>query len=74
MFLKELLLRLNRTLWGQFLREICLFKKMTPKVGRNRKAVKELNKLSFGQMQTRTQGCITEPVQCYHCFMGWSYI
>jgi hypothetical protein len=31
MFLKELVLRLNRTLWGQFLREICPLKKMTPK-------------------------------------------
>jgi hypothetical protein len=31
MFLKELVLRLNRTLWGQFLREICHFKKTTPK-------------------------------------------
>jgi hypothetical protein len=37
--LKELLLRLNRTLWGQFLREICHFKKMTPKVGRNITAI-----------------------------------
>jgi hypothetical protein len=30
MFLKELVLRLKRTLWGQFLREICPLK-MTPK-------------------------------------------
>jgi hypothetical protein len=37
--LKELLLRLNRTLWGQFLREICPFKKMTPKFGRNITAI-----------------------------------
>jgi hypothetical protein len=33
MFLKELVLRLNRTLWGQFLREICPFKKSDPKSG-----------------------------------------
>jgi hypothetical protein len=39
MFLKELLLRLNRTLQGQFLREICPFKKMTPKIGRNITAI-----------------------------------
>jgi hypothetical protein len=39
MFLKELLLRLNRTLWGQFLREIYPFKKMTPKVGRINTAI-----------------------------------
>jgi hypothetical protein len=31
MFLKELVLRLNRTLWGQFLREICPLRKTTPK-------------------------------------------
>jgi hypothetical protein len=31
--LKELVLRLNRTLWGQFLREICPRKKCTPKSG-----------------------------------------
>jgi hypothetical protein len=41
MFLKELLLGLNRTLWGQFLREICPFKKMTPKVGRKITAITE---------------------------------
>jgi hypothetical protein len=29
--LKELVLRLNRTLCGQFLREICPLKKMTPR-------------------------------------------
>jgi hypothetical protein len=29
--LKELVLCLNRTLWGQFLREICPLKKMTTK-------------------------------------------
>jgi hypothetical protein len=33
MFLKELVLRLNRTLWGQFFREICPFKKNDPKIG-----------------------------------------
>jgi hypothetical protein len=32
MFLKELVLRLNRTLWGQFLREIRPFKN-DPKIG-----------------------------------------
>jgi hypothetical protein len=31
MFLKELVLRPNRTLWGQFLREIYPLKQMTPK-------------------------------------------
>jgi hypothetical protein len=35
MFLKELVLRLNRTLWGQFLREICPFEKKDPKIGAN---------------------------------------
>jgi hypothetical protein len=35
MFLKELVLRLNRTLWGQFLREICPFRKNDPKIGAN---------------------------------------
>jgi hypothetical protein len=29
--LKKVVLLLNRTLWGQFLREICPLKKMTPK-------------------------------------------
>jgi hypothetical protein len=33
--LKELVLRLNRSLWGQFLREICPFKKSDPKIGAN---------------------------------------
>jgi hypothetical protein len=32
MFLKELVLGLNITLWGQFLREICPFKKIKIKL------------------------------------------
>jgi hypothetical protein len=30
----------------------------------------EVNKLSFGRMETRTQGCFTKPVWCYHYLMG----
>jgi hypothetical protein len=57
MFLKELLLRLNRTLWGQFLREICPFEKMTPKVGRNMTAIarKLLKSKSSTEMQLKTE-------------------
>jgi hypothetical protein len=33
MFLKEVVSCINRTLWGQFLREICSPKKCTPKIG-----------------------------------------